>query len=450
MIRAINSVRHALPALLAPLMLLGFALPSQADVAFKSITSPGGIEAGMVEDYTVGIVTIAFAFEGGAAQDPDDKVGLAALMSSLFDEGAGDLDSNAFQTRLDEVGLEMGFSANFDSFTGFARMLADQREGATELLALAVNEPRFDQPAIERMRAQVLAGIASRSQDPGYAAGRMWNDALFGTHPYARPLEGTATSLPAITAEDLRHFHTTLFARSNLKIGIVGALDEETAGRMIDAIFGALPQEPQLSKIAPAALSFGQSVAVDYPLPQTSINLAYPGIKQSDPDYFAAYVMTEMLAGGSLLSELNREVREKRGLSYGVSGGLVNLDEADALTIGTSTRPDQSEEAIGVIRATIAKMTDDGPDLAALERTKRYLVGAYPINQLRSSVAIASTMVVQQLQGLPIDYVQERQKRIEAVTGEDIKRVAQRIFSTEPSLLQVGPGAQKAEAEVAP
>ena len=442
----ITTIRRALPALLAPLMLLGFALPSQADVAFKSITSPGGITAGMVEDYTVPIVTIAFAFQGGAAQDPDDKVGLAALMSSLLDEGAGDLDSNAFQTRLDDVGLEMGFSANFDSFTGFARMLADQREDATELLALAINEPRFDQSAIDRMRAQVLAGLASRAQDPGYAAGRMWNEALFGTHPYARPQEGTATSLPGITADDLRQFHKALFARGNLKIGIVGALDEEAAGKMIDAIFGALPAEPQLSEIPPAKLSFGQNVAVDYPLPQTSINLAYPGIRESDPDFFAAYVMSEMLAGDSLLSELNREVREKRGLSYGVSGGLVNLDQADALTIGTSTRPDQSVEAIDVIKATIATMTEDGPDPAALERTKRYLVGAYPINQLRSSVAIATTMVVQQLLDLPIDYVEERQKQIEAVTGEDIKRVAQRIFSTEPSLLQVGPGAEQAEA----
>ncbi|RYE57233.1 MAG: insulinase family protein, partial [Rhizobiaceae bacterium] len=340
MIATINRLRRALPALLAPLMLIGFTLQSQADVTFQSITSPGGIEAGMVEDYTVPIVTIAFAFEGGAAQDPDDKLGLASLMSSLFDEGAGDLDSNAFQTRLDDVGLEMGFSANFDSFTGFARMLADQRDDATELLALAVNEPRFDQSAIDRMRAQVLASIASRAQDPGYAAGRMWNEALFGDHPYARPLEGTATSLPGITADDLRRFHEALFARDNLKIGIVGALDAEAAGKLIDAIFGALPEAPQLSEIAPAQLSFGQSLAVDYPLPQTSINLAYPGIMESDPDYFAAYVLTEMLAGDSLLSELNREVREKRGLSYGVSGGLVNLDQADALTIGTSTRPD--------------------------------------------------------------------------------------------------------------
>lgn len=437
---------RTLRLLAAPLLALTLALPAHAEVAFKSLTSPGGIEAWMVEDYTVPVVTIGFAFEGGAAQDPDDKVGLASLMSSLFDEGAGDLDSDAFQIRLDEVGLEMGFSAGFDSFSGFARMLAEERENATELLALAVNKPRFDQPAIDRMRDQILAGLASRAQDPGYAAGRLWNETLFGNHPYARPLEGTDKSLPTITAEDLKTFHRSLFARDSLKVGIVGALDEKAAGEMIDAIFGALPEESQLAEIGPAQLSFGQNVAVDYPLPQTSINLAFPGMVETDPDFFAAYVMTELLAGGSLLSELNVEVREKRGLSYGVSGGLVNLDEAEALTIGTSTRPDQAGEAIDVIKATIARMAEEGPDPAALERTKRYLVGAYPINQLRSSVAIASTMVVQQLRGLPIDYVDEREKLIEAVTAEQIEDVAKRIFSAEPSLLQVGPGAKEEEA----
>ncbi|KKB80013.1 hypothetical protein VW35_06040 [Devosia soli] len=445
MIAPLTLLRRVLPAVVAPLLVLALALPAQAEVAFRAITSPGGIKAWMVEDYTVPIVSIGFAFEGGAAQDPDDKIGLASLMSSLFDEGAGDLDSDEFQTRLDEVGLEMGFSAGFDAFSGFARMLADERDSATKLLALAVNKPRFDQSAIDRMRDQILAGLAARARDPNYAAGRMWNEALFGNHPYARPQEGTAETLASITANDLRQLHQSIFARDTLKIGIVGALDEAAAGELIDTVFGTLPAAPKLKEIVAAELSFGEDFAVDYPLPQTSINLAYPGVNEKDPDFFPAFVMTEMLAGGSLLSELNVEVREKRGLSYGVSGGLVNLDHADALTIGTSTRPDQAADAIEVIRETLARMAADGPDPAALERTKRYLIGAYPINQLRSSVAIASTMVTQQLHGLPIDHVIEREASINVVTAEQIQKVAQRIFNAEPSLLIVGPDAKKEE-----
>ena len=182
--------------LLAPLALLALALPAQAQADFREITTPAGIKAWMVEDYTVPIITLAFAFEGGAAQDPDTQLGRADLMSTLLDEGAGDLESEAFQTRLDEVGLELGFSADQDAFTGSARMLADQRENATELLQLAVNEPRFDQSAVDRMRAQLMSRLVARSQDPNYAAGRMWNEALFGDHPYSRPAEGTLETLP--------------------------------------------------------------------------------------------------------------------------------------------------------------------------------------------------------------------------------------------------------------
>ena len=217
---------------------------------------------------------------------------------------------------------------------------------------------------------------------------------------------------------------------------------------MIDAIFASLPESGDLIDIAPADLSFGQELAVDYPLPQTSINLAFPGIAEDAPEFFPAYILTELLAGGSLLSDLNREVREKRGLSYGVSGNLVNYDEADALTINTSTRPDQAAETISVIRDTLAAMAANGPDAAKLDRTKRYLIGAYPINQLRSSVSIAGAMVSQQMRGLPIDYVDERTQRIEAVTAADIQAIAQRLFADDPSVLLVGPGAT--EDDVAP
>jgi zinc protease len=433
--------------ILATLLLaLSLSAPARAEVAFREITSPGGITAWMVEDYTVPIITMAFAFDGGSTQDPVDKLGRAALMSSLFDEGAGALDSDAFQERQDLVGLEMGFSASPDSFSGFARMLADEREGATDLLTLAVTEPRFDQKAIDRMRAQMVASLVARSRDPGYAAGLMWNEALFGDHPYGLPAEGTEETLTAITADDLRALHESVFARDNLTIGIVGAIDEATAGALIDQVFGDLPAEPTLLDIGEAEMSFGQQLAVDYPLPQTFINLAWPGIAENDEDFFPAYLLTEILVGESLLSDLNVEVREKRGLSYGVSGSMVNLDHADTLTISTATRPDQAAETIEVIRSTVARMAEDGPDPAELDRIKRYLIGAYPINQLRSSVSIAGAMVGQQLRDLPLDYVVERARLIEAVTAEDVKEVARRIFAEEPSLMLLGPGAGQDDA----
>ena len=438
-------MHRVLAGLIAPLFLLAPVLPAQAAMGFKTITSPSGITAWFVEDYTVPLVTIGFAFEGGATQDPDDKLGRASLMTTLFDEGAGDLDSEAFQIRLDEVGLDMSFSADQDSISGYARMLADEREEASELLKLAVQSPRFDQEAIDRMRSQVLAGIVAASRDPNRIAGLMWNEALFGDHPYGRPPEGTEQTLPTITPEDLHALHDALFVRGTLKLGIVGAIDEEAAGALIDQVFGDLPETGDLKPIADTEPAFGEELAVDYPLPQSFLNLAYPGIKEQDPDFFPAYVMSEMLAGGSLLSLLNVEVREKRGLSYGVSGGLIRLDHAEAMTIGTSTSPENAAEALSVIEATIAEMIVNGPDPDELERVKRYIIGSYPISQLRSSVAIAGAMIGQQLRGLPIDYVDKRQAMIEAVTAEQVQAVAARIFATQPSIMLVGPGAEKAE-----
>ncbi|KKB10025.1 M16 family metallopeptidase [Devosia chinhatensis] len=442
---SVRSFARLAAGILAPAWLLFSALPAQAEVNFRSITSPQGLEAWFVEDYTVPIVTLAFSFEGGSSQDPQDKLGLAALMTTLFDEGAGDLDSEAFQIRADEVGLEMGFGASQDDISGFARMLSDEREGATELLALAVQSPRFDPPALERMRSQSIAGLVSRSRDPNYAAGQMWNRALFGDHPYGRPVEGTPDTLAAIGAEDLQSLHRSVFTRASLKIGIVGALDEKTAGEMIDAVFAALPEAGDVQPVTDATLTFGQDLAVDYPLPQTRLNLAYPGVPETDPDFFAAYVMTELLAGSNLLSRLNVEVREKRGLTYGVSGGLVTLKHADALTIGTATNPENVDQALDVIKSTIADMAENGPDPSELERVKHYLIGAYAINQLGSSVSIAGAMVGQQVRGLPLDYVTERESLISAVTAEDVQAVASRLFGEEPSLMLVGPGAQADE-----
>ncbi|WP_172122684.1 MULTISPECIES: pitrilysin family protein [unclassified Devosia] len=434
--------RRALTLLLAPLALLAWILPANAQTEFVPITSPGGISAWMVEDHTIPIITLGFAFKGaGATQDPDDQLGRANLMSTLLDEGAGDLDSEAFQTQLDEVGLEIQFSADQDNFSGAARMLSEAREDGTELLALAVNEPRFDQPAVDRMRAQIMAGLVAQSQDPGYAARLMWNEALFGDHPYSRPVEGTVETLPVITIENLRAFHNAVFARENLKIGIVGAITPQEAGEMIDVVFGGLPQAPELIPIPDAQLSFGQELAVSYPLPQTTINMAFPGIAQEDPEFFPAYVMTELLAGGNLLSLLNVEVREKRGLSYGVSGNMVDLAHAHAITIGTSTSSDQADETIEVIKTTLAALAENGPDPVELERIQRYLIGAYPINQLRSSVSIARAMVGQQLRDLPVDYITERAGLIEAVTAADVQAMAQQIFATEPSLMLLGPEA---------
>ncbi|MER2635724.1 MAG: pitrilysin family protein [Rhizobiaceae bacterium] len=427
----------ALAVLLLPL-LLGQAL---AGVKIQDVRSPAGITAWLVEDYTVPIVTVRFAFRGGSTQDPAGKEGLAELMSALFDEGAGDLDSDAFQTDLDNAGAEMRFSAGGDMMSGSMRMLADNQDKAFSLLALAINSPRFDAAPVERIRAQMLSGLIAAERDPNTEAGLKWAKALYGDHPYGRPSDGTKETLAAITADDLRARHKALFARKNLTVAVVGAIDAETLKRRLDQLFADLPAEPSLTPVAATAPKLGQEVRVVYDLPQTTLRLTYPGVARKDPQFFAAYLMNHILGGGTFSSRLFEEVRERRGLAYGVSSSLVDRDYANWLSIGTATRSDRAAETLGVIRDVVRRMAGEGPTDAELADAKRFVTGSYALNNLDSSSAIASTLIALQTDDLGIDYMDRRAGLIEAVTLDQVKAVAKRLLSADPALLVVGPAA---------
>lgn len=423
-------------ALAAALLLLLPMLPAHAEVAFQQITSPKGISAWLVEDYSVPLVTIRFSFTGGASQDPAGKEGLANLMTYLFDEGAGDLPSEPFQIQLDAAGAEMGFAADLDAVHGSMRMLADQREQSLALLKLAIESPRFDAEAVDRMRASAMSDLAAAAQDPGTEANRLWTETLYGDHPYARPVAGTLDTVPGLTPDDLRAFHAAMFARDNLYVGIVGAIDAEEAAATLDLLFGSLPQQPQLKPVADIVPNYGQSLKIDYDLPQTAIYLAYPGIERDDPAFLAASLMNQILGGGNFTSRLTTELREKRGLTYDINSSLLTLEHTNSLIIGTATR---SADALDVIEAVVARIATDGPTQAELAAVKKYAIGSYAINELGSSVAIAETLVGLQMKGLGIDYVADRARQIEAVTLDDVKAVAARLLGTKPTILLLGP-----------
>ncbi|MDB5585449.1 MAG: peptidase protein [Devosia sp.] len=432
-------------ALAVALLTLFAVVPAQAEVVFQDVTSPKGIHAWLVEDYSVPLVTIRFSFAGGTSQDPVGKEGLANLMTSLFDEGAGDLDSDAFQIKLDDAGAEMSFSADLDGVYGSMRMLADQQPEAFGLLKMSVQNPRFDQNPINRMRSQIVSGILASAQRPETAANQQWAKTLYGDHPYARTSEGTIPGLTAVTADDLRTFHKAMFARANLHIGVVGAIDAETLKARLDQVFGDLPAEPALTPVADMVPKLGQDLAITYNLPQTTIYMAYPGVRRDDPDFFAAYVMNYILGGGDFSSRLFAEVREKRGLTYGISSSLQNADHADSLVIGTSTRADRAGETLKVIEDVIARLAKDGPTEAELASAKKYIIGSYAINSMSSSVAIANTLVGLQDVDLPIDYVARRPALINAVTLEQVKAAAVKLLTVKPTILLLGPAATPAD-----
>jgi zinc protease len=414
-------------------------LPAQAEVTIQEVKSERGVTAWLVEDYSLPIVTIRFSFKGGSTQDPAAKEGLSELMSALFDEGAGEFDSDTFQTKLDDAGAEMRFGAARDTIFGSMRMLAEKKEEALGLLRLAVEQPRFDAAPIDRIRAQMVSGIVANARDPETAAQVKWAEALYGTHPYARPDEGTEKSLAAITADDLRAYHEAVFARDNLNVAIVGAIDAETVKRDLDRLFGDLPEKSMLRPVEKTDLKLGQEVRVDYDLPQTSLQLAYPGVSRDAPDFFAAYLMNHILGGGTFTSRLFDEVREKRGLAYGVNSTLVTHEYSSGLIISTATRSDRTAETLAVIRDTVRRMADEGPTEAELAAAKKYIVGSYALNNLDSSSAIGATLLSLQEERLGVDYIERRSALIEAVTLDQVKAAAKKLLTAEPAILVIGP-----------
>ncbi|MBM2715236.1 insulinase family protein [Mesorhizobium caraganae] len=425
--------------LLAVLFLILPALTAHAAMNIQEVKSQKGITAWLVEDHTVPIISVRFVFKGGTTQDPVGKEGLIHLMTGLFNEGAGDLDSDAFQVKLDDAGVEMSFEAQRDGIYGSMRMLSLRKDAAFDLLRLAVNRPRFDQEPVDRIRAQIFSGIIANERDPEAIAQRKWLRAIYGTHPYSRPDEGTKVSLAGITPADLSAFHKAIFARDGLHVAVVGDIDAKRLSEKLDQLFGELPQKQTLSPVADVAAKLGQQVEVNYDLPQTSLQLAFPGVGRSEPDFFAALLMNDILGGSPYTSRLWEEVREKRGLAYGVGSYLAGYEHSHALLVTTATRSDRAAETLSIVHRVVKDMAQQGPTEAELEASKKYLIGAYAINDLDSSSSIAATLVGLQVDNLGIDYIQRRSALIDQVTLDQVKAAAKKLLSAEPGIMVVGP-----------
>jgi zinc protease len=392
------------------------------------VVSPGGIEAWLVEDKSVPVVSLEAAFTGGAATDPAAKPGLANLTASLLDEGAGPYDSQAYQTRIEDIASSIRFTASHDDLTASVKTLSEHAEAAFELLRLALAEPRFDPDPVARVRSSIVVSLARKGENPNAIASRLWWKNAFAPHPYAQPSDGTPEGVEAVTVDDMRRFMKERIARNVLTIGVVGDITAARLAPLLDATFGALPE-----KAAPAALAEasadrgGVTLLVKKPIPQSVVAFGQPGLKRDDPDWYAALVMNYILGGGGFTSRLTTEVREKRGLAYGVYSYLAPLDHAGVLLGGVATQNSRVAESIDIIRQEWWRMHDSGPTEAELDGAKTYLTGSFPL-QLDSTDRIAAVLVDVQQNKLGIDYLDRRNALIDGVTLADVKRVANRLL----------------------
>jgi zinc protease len=397
-------------------------------VQVERVESPGGIVAWLVRDTANPIINIRFAFRGGAALDPAGKEGVATLVAGLLDEGAGKHDSKTYHQVLDDKAIRLGFDASKDSFGGHLQTLTRNRDKAFELLKLSLTKPRFDAEPVSRVRAQILIGIKQETEDPHGVANRTLMTTLFPNHPYGRSSDGTEKSVEGITTDDMRDFVARRLARDNLVIGAVGDITPEMLGKLLDDTFGALPAKAAPWAIPAVEPAFnGKTIVVDRNVPQSAIMFADAGLKREDPDFYAAYVLNHILGSGGFTSRLYSEVREKRGLAYSVGTGLYPYDSA-ALTVGSAgTANARVGETLKVIADEWKRMAEHGVSEKELKDAKTYLTGAFPL-RFSSSGRIARMLVGMQLDNLGIDYLDKRNKLIEAVTKADLDRLAKKLL----------------------
>ncbi|SMX42213.1 M16 family metallopeptidase [Octadecabacter ascidiaceicola] len=406
------------------------AASAHAQMEIQEVTSPGGIDAWLVQEESIPFIALEIIIDGGASLDMPGKRGATNLMMALLEEGSGDLTAREFQAKLEGIAASFGFSAYDDSISISATFLTENRDEAIALLRGALIDPRFDEDAVERVRAQVQSILRSDAQDPDSIANATFDAAAFGDHPYGSSLDGTVETVAALTQADLFEAHRNALVQSRIYVGAAGDISAEDLGALMDDLLGNLPVDgPELPPRVEFGLDGGMTV-VPFDTPQSVALFGHAGIERDDDDFFAAYLLNEILGGRGVESRLMHEVREKRGLTYGISTYLVPKTATEVYLGSVASANATMAEVVDVVRAEWELMATEGVSAEELEQAKTYLTGAYPL-RFDGNAEIAGILASMQWVDLTPEYIVHRNDFVNAVTLDDINRVAAELLNPE-------------------
>lgn len=388
-----------------------------------------GVKAWLVEDHKLPIVALHLAFQGGGEQDPENRQGLASLTMNALTEGAGDLNAAAFQQRLANRSISMGFSAQRDQLSGGMKCLSADKDEAFELLHMALTSPRFDTADIERLRGQHLSAVKMQFSDPNWQARYALFQQIFSKHPYNQRIYGTTQTLAAITRDDIKAFAAAHMALNTVTVAVAGDITPDELAKALDKLFKDLPANAKLKPVADVPEPKGNlSILVRREGTQTNVLFAMPGPKRDDPDYYAAEVANYILGGGGFASRLMQELRDKEGLTYGISMGLMPMQHAGLMMGQSAIDNPKIAVALGIIKDTMRRFRSEGPSEREIEAARDYLTGSMPL-ALTSTNKIASLLVEMQREKLGRDYLDRYGQIIRSVTARDIERVLDKYFN---------------------
>ncbi len=417
----------------------------QAAPVIQNWQSETGAKVYFVEAKELPMVDIQIIFDAGSVRN-GKQAGLAGLTSSLLDEGAGGLTADQISQGFDKLGANYGSSAGYDSASLSLRSLSNPAilNPALENLARVLVNPDFPKDALARQKNRALIGIRSKQQSPGALAKDAFFAEVFKGHPYAVPGSGTEESISALQRSDVVGFHKKYYVAKNATIAIVGDLTKIQAKAMVEKLLKDLPvgEKPQPIP-AVQVIEKAVTVKIDHPSTQTHILVGQTGIKRGDVDYFPLYVGNHVLGGGGMVSRLFAEIREKRGLSYSANSYFSPMREHGPFTASLQTRTDQTEEALSVLQEHLKIFIDNGPTEAELEASKKNITGGFPL-RLASNSKIIGYIGMIGFYGLPSDYLETFNTKVDAVTVDQIKDAFKRRLSPDKFVtVMVGPKSDK-------
>lgn len=407
---------------------LALPLTARAEIDITPVTTPSGLTAWLVQEPDIPFVALDLMFLGGTVLDSDAQSGAVALMTALLEEGAGDMDAQAFATQTEELAARISFDSGRDTITVSARFLTENMDEAIAHLHAALTQPRFDADAIERVRGQMLAQLRRDALDPNTLAGRAFAQAAFGDHPYARAGDGTPETVAALTRDDLLAAHGAAITRDRVYIGAAGDITPDTLSALLDKLFDGVPTATAPLPARTEFLATAGETVIDFDNPQSVVAFGHRGVARDHPDFMAAFVLSEVFGGGRFGTRLMTSLREERGLTYGVGTFLSSGSYGDSYQGRLSTDNRNVPQVIELLRDEWARMAEDGLSAEELARIQTYMTGAYAL-RFDGNGSIASILASMQYQGFDIDYVNRRNDMINDLTLDQMNRVANEVFA---------------------
>ena len=393
------------------------------------------------------MVDMQLVFDGGAARDGDNN-GVAVLTNGLLSEGAGQFNADQIAEQFDSLGARFSNNAERDMAVVTLRSLSDPEvlNPGVQLLNTILTKPTFPADAFERERNRMLQAIEQRKQSPGDLAEEAFYKAVYGDHPYSRLPEGVQDSVKQLTVNDLKSFYQTYYVAKNAVIALVGNLDRQQAEQLANAIVAGLPEgqhAPDLPDVKP--LEGEKDITIDHPSTQTHILMGGPGMTRGDDDYFDLYVGNHILGGNGLVSRLSEEIREKHGLSYSTYSYFLPMRKQGPFILGLQTKNDSAQQALQMLKEELRKFVDQGPTAEEVKAAKMNITGGFPL-RISSNSKIVGYIAMIGFYGLPLDYLDQFNAKIDAVTPASIKAAFQRRVNPAKMAVVLVGGAQSGVA----